>query len=124
VLEVRDHNTLIDPKHYYGVPEEGTGDGLPASLMLRPPFPLSRDERAICVHYAAGYGRGHVPADLGSACLELAAWNFARYRGKRVGMTGSVRRGTPDQRGNGEHLELSMPENVRLLLEPYRRVTI
>jgi hypothetical protein len=35
-------------------------------------------------------------------------------------MTGSVR-------GNGkegEHLEASMPENVRLLLEPYRRKMI
>jgi hypothetical protein len=45
---------------------------------------------------------------------------MSRYRGRRIGMTGNVRGNGKD----GEHLEVSMPENVRLLLEPYRRRTI
>jgi hypothetical protein len=78
------------------------------------------------VHYVAGYTPGKAPADLVSACLELAAWNMARYRGPPprsgffIGMTGNVRGSGKD----GEHLEAFMPENVRLLLEPYRRKTI
>jgi hypothetical protein len=42
---------------------------------------------------------------------------MSRYRGRRIGMTGNVRGKGQD----GEHLEVSIPENVRLLLEPYRR---
>jgi hypothetical protein len=45
---------------------------------------------------------------------------MSRYRGRRIGMTGTVR----GKGADGEHLEVSMPENVRLLLEPYRRRTI
>jgi hypothetical protein len=62
----------------------------------------------------------HVPPDLASACLELASWNMNRYRGRLIGMTGNVRGTGKD----GEHFEMSMPENVRTLLEPYRRKTI
>jgi hypothetical protein len=68
----------------------------------------------------AGYAPGKAPADLASACLELAAWNMARYRSRRIGMMGAVR-------GKGaevEHVEASMPENVRGLLEPYQRRVI
>ncbi|MDR2477740.1 MAG: hypothetical protein LBD48_00350, partial [Treponema sp.] len=72
---------------------------------------------AFKVIYRAGYGCGETPPDLASACLELAAWNMSRYRGRRVGITGNVRGSGKD----GEHLEPAMPENVRLLLEPYRR---
>jgi hypothetical protein len=61
-----------------------------------------------------------VPADLASACMELAAWNMNRYRGRRIGMTGNIK-GAGIQ---GEHFEMSMPENVRKLLEPYKRKTI
>jgi len=61
-----------------------------------------------------------VPADLAAACMELAAWNFNRYRGKRIGLTGNIR-GAGVQ---GEHFEISMPINVRELLEPYRRKVI
>jgi hypothetical protein len=80
-------------------------------------FGGGRGLAAVKVIYRAGYTPGKTPPDLASACLELAAWNMARYQGRRIGMTGNVR-------GNGkegEHLEASMPENVRLLLEPYRR---
>jgi hypothetical protein len=72
------------------------------------------------VLYWAGYSPGKAPADLASACLELAAWNMSRYRGRRIGMTGNIRGSGKD----GEHLEASMPENVRQLLEPYRRRVI
>jgi len=75
---------------------------------------------AIKVIYLAGYKHCDVPADLSAACLELASWNFNRYKGRRVGMSGNIR-GSGVQ---GEHFEMSMPENVRLLLEPYRRKTI
>jgi hypothetical protein len=34
------------------------------------------------VHYVAGYRPGKAPADLASACLELAAWNMSRYKGR------------------------------------------
>jgi len=67
--------------------------------------------------YWAGYAAGKVPADLASACLELAVWNMNRYKGRRIGMTGNVR-------GNGERFEIAMPENVKALLEPYRRKVI
>jgi hypothetical protein len=150
---------MVDPKHYYCLPDEGSVEDVPFSLVLRPPFRLIREEMGIrvrylavpenfavngdffwpqepaCagemphysstrsmfrVHYRAGYPTGKAPADLASACLELAAWNMARYRGRRIGMTGNVRGSGKD----GEHLETSMPENVRLLLEPYRRKTV
>jgi hypothetical protein len=87
---------------------------------LRPPFRFAREEQAIKVRYLAGYSIGKAPPDLASACLELAAWNMSRYRGRCIGMTGNVRGSGKE----GEHLEASMPENVRLLLEPYKRRVI
>jgi hypothetical protein len=111
---------LVDPKHYFCIPGEGIHENIPFSLVLRPPFRLNREELGIKVRYLAGYSTGKAPPDLASACLELAAWNMSRYRGRRIGMTGAVRGNGKD----GEHLELSMPENVRGLLEPYKRRTI
>jgi hypothetical protein len=111
---------LVDPKHYYCLPDEGIREDIPFSLVLRPPSRLVREEMGIKVRYLVGYSPGKAPADLASACLELAAWNMSRYRGRRIGMTENVRGSGKD----GEHLEASMPENVRLLLEPYRRRTI
>jgi hypothetical protein len=90
------------------------------SLSLSPALNRGRGLSAVKAVYRAGYACGEAPADLASACLELAAWNMARYRGRRIGMTGNVRGSGKD----GEHLETSIPENVRLLLEPYRRRTI
>ena len=75
---------------------------------------------AVKVIYKAGYKAGILPSDLSAACAELAIWNMNRYRGRRVGMTGNIK-GAGIQ---GEHFELFMPENVRKLLEPYRRKTI
>jgi hypothetical protein len=117
---------LVDPKHYYCIPDEGIHENIPFSLVLRPPFRLVREEMGIKVRYLAGYVPGKagdpcgVPADLASACLELAVWNMSRYRGRRIGMTGNIRGSGKE----GEHLEASMPENVRGLLEPYKRKVI
>jgi hypothetical protein len=117
---ISEETSLVDPKHYYCLEEEGGTEDLPGTLMLRPLWRLSREEGAIRVRYIAGYAPGKVPADLASACLELAAWNMSRYRGRRIGITGNIRGKGQD----GEHLEASMPENVRLLLEPYKRAMI
>jgi hypothetical protein len=119
VLSVYNAGILIDPKHFYCLPDEAVFEdsdlwSAPFSLVLRPPFRLSREEMAIKVRYLAGYAPGKAPADLASACLELAAWNMSRYRGQRIGITGAGR-------GKDEQFEPSMPENVRELLEPYRR---
>ena len=93
---------------------------IPHTLWLSPALGRLPGLTAFKVVYRAGYGPGKAPPDLASACLELAAWNMSRYRGRRIGMTGNIRGSGKD----GEHLEASIPENVRLLLEPYRRRTI
>jgi hypothetical protein len=113
-------DSLVAPEHYYCIPDEGIHEDIPFSLVLRSPKGLSREEQAIRVRYLAGYVPGKAPPDLASACLELAAWNMGRYRGRRIGMTGAVR----GKGADGEHLEPSMPENVRGLLEPYKRRVI
>jgi hypothetical protein len=115
---------LLEPELYRVIPDFEEGEGLPEdmpySLSLSPALNRGRGLSTVKVVYRAGYACGEVPADLASACLELAAWNMSRYRGRRIGMTGNVRGSGKD----GEHLEASMPENVRGLLEPYRRRVI
>jgi hypothetical protein len=69
---------LVDPKHYYCLPDEGIHEdsdlwSAPFSLVLRPPYRLTQKEMGIQVRYLAGYAPGKAPADLASACLELAA---------------------------------------------------
>jgi hypothetical protein len=98
----------------------GEGLNMPYMLCLSPALNRGQGLCAVKAVYMAGYGYGEAPADLASACLELAAWNMTRYKGRRIGMTGNIRGSGKD----GEHLEASMPENVRLLLEPYRRRVI
>jgi hypothetical protein len=121
---------LVEPELYGLLPETEGGEGppldIPHTLRLSPALGRLPGVAAFKAVYRAGYASGEagspfgVPADLASACLELAAWNMARYRGRRIGVTGNVRGSGRD----GEHLEASMPENVRLLLEPYHRRTI
>jgi uncharacterized phiE125 gp8 family phage protein len=111
--------TRIAPDACYTLPEAGSGEDVPFFLAFRTDR-LRYGEKVLKVRYTAGYAPCDVPADLKAACLELAAWNMARYRGKRIGLTGSVR----GRAGGGEHLEPGMPENVKQLLEPYRRKTI
>ncbi|GHV71290.1 hypothetical protein AGMMS49928_22430 [Spirochaetia bacterium] len=120
VYQTRKPAAPLSPELYYCIPECGAGEDIPGCLAVRPEAGLRRGERAVKVRYLAGYDAGKVPADLASACMELAAWNMSRYRGRRIGMTGAVR----GKAAEGEHLESSMPENVRALLEPYRRHTI
>jgi hypothetical protein len=119
-----DNWELLEPDFYSIEPEPGTAFDTPASIVLSPALRVMRCEKSIRVVYKTGYAAGRaidspnaVPADLASACLELAAWNMNRYRGRRIGMTGNIR-GAGNE---GEHLEMSMPTNVCQLLEPYRR---
>jgi hypothetical protein len=116
---------LLEPDFYRIIPDfEGKTGEWPEdtvyNLSFSPALFRSRRLTAIKAVYRAGYFLGKVPPDLASACLELAAWNMTRYRGRRIGMTGNIRGSGKD----GEHLEVSMPENVRGLLEPYRRRVI
>jgi hypothetical protein len=111
---------IVEPEFYSVVPDCGTNEDLPFYLSLSPALKRYRNLQAIKAVYWAGYASGKVPPDLASACLELVSWNMSRYRGRRIGMTGNIR-GTGKE---GEHFEISMPENVRTLLEPYRRKTI
>jgi hypothetical protein len=110
---------ILEPEFYSVVPDCGTDYDLPFSISLSPAV-ARLGCRAIKAVYSAGYASGKVPPDLASACLELASWNMSRYRGRRIGLTGNVRGGGRD----GEHFEMSMPENVQTLLEPYKRKTI
>jgi hypothetical protein len=70
---------LVDSKHFYCLPDEGIHGDIPFSLVLRPPIRLSNEEMGIRVRYLVRYVPGKagdpcgVPADLASACLELAA---------------------------------------------------
>jgi hypothetical protein len=114
-------NGEILGKNYFRViPDCGTEVDLPCAIELTVPPSRLRGVRWFRVAYKAGYAPNNVPADLSAACMELAAWNMNRYRGRRIGMTGNIRGSGRD----GEHFEMSMPENVRQLLEPYRRKTI
>ena len=111
---------ILEPDFYSEFPDCGLDFDVPFYIQLSPAMKNYRGLKAVKTVYWAGYPLGKVPADLASACMELAAWNMNRYRGRRIGMTGNIR-GAGIQ---GEHFELSMPENVRTLLEPYRRKTI
>jgi len=111
---------IIEPDFYSVIPECGTDADLQFSILLSRALQRYQGLTAIKVMYWAGYSQVNVPPDLSSACLELASWNMNRYKGRRIGMTGSVRGGGRD----GEHFEKSTPENVKALLEPYRRKLI
>jgi hypothetical protein len=112
--------SIVEPDFYNVVPDPGEEIDVPASLVLYPGLRVMQGERSLRVVYKTGYTLGKVPTDLGSACLELAAWNMNRYKGKHIGMGGNVR----GHGKAGEHLEMSMPANVRNLLEPYKRKLI
>ena len=111
---------FLEEDFYSVVPGCGSNEEWPYMLSLSPALRYFPDVKSIKVVYEAGYRTGNAPPDLASACLELAAWNLGRYKGRRIGMTGNAR-----GRGKeGEHFELSMPENVCHLLEPYKRKVI
>jgi len=114
------NSEILEPEFYHVVPDCGTIEDIPYSLSLSPALQRYRGLKVIKIVYWAGYASDKAPADLASACMELAAWNMNRYRGRRIGMTGNIRGSGRD----GEHFEMSMPENVRSLLESYRRKVI
>ena len=111
---------LIESEFYHVLPDCGCGEDMPYTLAFSPALKRLPGLQSISVIYTAGYSNEKEPPDLAAACLELASWNMNRYRGRRIGMTGYIR-GTGKE---GEHFEMSMPENVKKLLEPYRRKVI
>jgi len=111
---------IIEPYFYKIVPDEKSREDIPYTIILSPAILRLRSLAAYRVIYRAGYDIGDVPADLKAACLELAAWNMNRYRGRRIGMTGNIKGAGKE----GEHFEMSMPENVKQLLELYKRKVI
>jgi hypothetical protein len=115
-----DQPDIIEPEFYVVVPDVTSKDEIQYTIILSPAVLRLRSLAGFKVIYRAGYDRNNVPADLAAACLELASWNFHRYKGRRVGMTGNLKGSGKD----GEHFEMSIPENVKRLLEPYRRKTI
>jgi hypothetical protein len=110
---------LLEPDFYFTVPDSGVDNDFPIGLEFYRVVKRSGCS-AVRVFYYAGYELGKIPADLSSACMELASWNINRYRSKQIGMASNVRGKGRD----GLHFESSIPENVRALLEPYRRKTI
>jgi uncharacterized phiE125 gp8 family phage protein len=114
VNRYQDTSYQLAPKNYYCLADENIVDDSVYLLEIGPSVELARGERTVRVTYTAGYETGEVPADLASACLELADWTMTRYRSRRIGVLGK----------KGEQLEIAMPENVKGLLEPYRRRTI
>ena len=119
------NSEIIEPDFYNVIPDCGTDYDIPFSIELSPAVTKLRC-KTFKVIYWSGYSTNNqnneseVPADLAAACLELASWNMNRYKGRRVGMTGNIK-GAGVQ---GEHFEMSIPENVRILLEPYKRRVI
>ena len=111
---------IIEPEFYDVVPACGSGLDIPSYINFSPSLRGCRNYPTVKVEYWAGYAPNKIPADLAAACLELASWNLNRYKGRRVGMTRNIRGAGKE----GEHFEMSMPENVRLLLEPYKRKCI
>jgi hypothetical protein len=111
---------IVKPDYYSVIPDCGSNADFPFNLSFTPALQRYRGLSGFRAVYWAGYSTVNIPADLAAACLELASWNMNRYRGRRIGMTGNIRGAGKE----GEHFEMSMPENVRLLLEPYRRKTI
>ena len=136
---------ILDKKYYSVIPDCGSGEDIPCSIEFSDEITRLYRFKYFKVVYTAGYvvnpypcgfttwsfcetktpakakktaaSMPQIPADLAAACFELAAWNFARYKGKRVGMEGNIRK-------DGDRLEMAMPNNVKSLLEPYRRKTI
>lgn len=120
ILAVYFNGEIVEPDFYCLIPSCGRNTNKPHNLTLSLAYRRFRKVIPMKIIYIAGFNRGKAPPDLKTACLELATWNMSRYKGRRVGMTGNIRGSGRD----GEHFELSMPENVKALLEPYRRKTI
>ena len=110
---------IIEPEFYRPMIWSNFNEDTQFDLLFSPALKPYR-YNTLKVFYWAGYSinneqlamsndnrKLYVPTDLAAACMELAAWNMNRYRGRRIGMTGNIK-GAGIQ---GEHFELSMPEN-------------
>jgi hypothetical protein len=115
VIYTLGNGEILEPEFYGIIPDCSLDNDIPFSISLSPALLRYQGLSAVKVVYWAGYPLEKIPADLAAACMELASWNLNRYRGRHIGMTGNTKT---------EHLELSMPENVKQLLDPYRRKTI
>jgi hypothetical protein len=116
---------LLEPDFYHVIPSCGIDNDLPCAIELSSALSRYRGYGAVRVFYRAGYKAGDIPSDLSAACFELAAWNMNRYRSKKIGITSAVRgNGRDGERAASMPFEMAMPENVKALLEPYRRKTI
>jgi len=111
-----DKNKILELDLYCVIPDCGFDNDIPFIISFSPAV-ARLNFFAIKVVYYSGYDKDAVPKDFQAACLELASWNMSRYKGRRIGMTGNIK-GVGIQ---GEHFEMSMPENVKALLEPYKR---
>jgi hypothetical protein len=122
-VSIFDTSEILEPDFYNIMPDCNTDIDIPFSILLSRAIQRYKRFSAIKIIYWAGYSSEKsenlltVPADLKAACLELASWNFNRYKGRRIGMSGNIK-GAGIQ---GEHFELSLPENVKVLLETYIR---
>jgi uncharacterized phiE125 gp8 family phage protein len=108
----RDKESEIIKPDFYRTEPTWENENIPYSLIFFPAIRSLRGIKFIKVIYSSGYTAGEAPADLASACLELAAWNMNRYKGKRIGVK---------ETEGKDLLELSIPLNVRQLIEPYKR---
>ena len=90
---------ILEPDFYSVIPDCGTDEDIPFCLSFSRALQRYQGLAAVRAVYWAGYSVGNLPADLASACLELASWNMNRYRGRRIGMTGNIRGTGKD----GEH---------------------
>jgi hypothetical protein len=110
---------VVEPEFYRVVPDCNTDIDILFSIEFSPAVARMgcKADKAV---YFAEYAPNNIPADFSAACFELVNWNMSRYRGRRISMTGDIRRAGKED----EHFEMSMPENVQTLLEPYRRKTI
>jgi hypothetical protein len=73
--------SIDEPDLYHPIGGCGDIEDMPCCLWLSPALGLVRGLSGLNVQYRSGYGRGEVPPDLASACVELTAWNMSRYRG-------------------------------------------
>jgi hypothetical protein len=99
---------------YRLLPGSEVNADLPFYLVFEKAALLRLDEK-IRVEYQAGHTQDEIPTDLALAYFKLTSWNMGRYRNKRIGM------GTVVKGWGADRFEASMPENVKFLLEPYRR---
>ena len=71
---------LLEPELYRVIPDRFAFENISHNLIFSPAIKRYRGLTEFRISYWAGYARDKIPADLASACLELAVWNMNRYR--------------------------------------------